>query len=242
MKRLIDIASSLAGLIVLSPILLILMFMIWREDGKSPFYIAPRIGRHGRPFSMIKLRSMVMGADKIGADSTACDDPRITPVGGFVRKYKFDEFMQLWNVLKGDMSLVGPRPNVTSGVELYTNEELKLLDVKPGITDFSSIVFADEGDILEGSEDPDFSYNELIRPWKSRLGLFYIEHQNIILDFRLIILTVMAILSRQKALAKVQVLLLGLGADEVLVDISGRYSPLQPCLPPGASEDISARG
>ena len=112
MKRLLDILAALIGLILLSPVLLIVCFLIWRQDHHSPFYIAPRVGKNEKTFNMVKLRSMVIGADKSGVDSTSAQDPRITPIGNFVRKFKLDELTQLWNVLKGDMSLVGPRPNV----------------------------------------------------------------------------------------------------------------------------------
>ena len=118
---------------------------------------------------------MSISADKNGVNSTSLNDARITPVGHKIRKYKLDEFTQLWNVLIGDMSLVGPRPNVLVDTNLYTKVERKLLTVRPGITDFSSIVFSDEGKILENKKDPNLSYNQFIRPWKSRLGLIYIE-------------------------------------------------------------------
>ena len=176
-KRLVDILASLFGLLITSPILLPVMFLVWKEDKKSPFYIAPRSGRNGTIFKMVKLRSMVVDADKTGVDSTSGNDMRITPIGHKIRRYKLDELVQLWNVLIGDMSLVGPRPNVKTETDLYTDVEKKLLLVRPGITDFSSIVFSDEGEILEGRDNPDLAYNQLIRPWKSRLGLLYIKNQ-----------------------------------------------------------------
>ena len=181
-KRLLDIVISLMGLICFSPILLIVLILVWMGDKKSPFYIPPRVGKKGIIFYMVKLRSMVVNADKLGIDSTSNNDQRITPVGKIIRRYKLDELVQLWNVLKGDMSLVGPRPNVKAEVDLYTDVEKELLSVKPGITDLSSIVFSDEGKILENKEDPDLTYNQLIRPWKSRFGLIYIKHQSILLD------------------------------------------------------------
>ena len=159
MKRAFDFVLSLLGLIVASPVLAVVMFLVWSQDRHSPLYIAPRVGRDGIPFRMVKLRSMVINADKSGVDSTAADDMRITQVGHFIRRYKLDEVMQLWNVFVGDMSLVGPRPNVERDVRLYTTEEKRLLSIRPGITDFSSIVFADEGDILQGRDYPDFAYN-----------------------------------------------------------------------------------
>ena len=157
-----DIIVSFFSLLFISPILLIFMYLVYRQDKHSPFYIAPRVGRNGTMFKMVKLRSMSINADKSGVDSTSLDDVRITTVGHKIRKYKLDEFTQLWNVLIGDMSLVGPRPNVKRDTDLYTHVERKLLSIRPGITDFSSIVFSDEGEILEGKNDPDLSYNQLI--------------------------------------------------------------------------------
>ena len=139
MKRIIDILGSIIGLIIFSPVLLITIFLIWFEDKKSPFFIAKRVGKKGRLFNMIKLRSMVVNAHKTGVESTSENDLRITSVGKLIRKYKLDELSQLWNVLLGDMSLVGPRPNVQNETKMYTKVEKKLLKIKPGITDFSSI-------------------------------------------------------------------------------------------------------
>ena len=159
MKRLFDIFTSFFGLLLMSPILLTFMYLVYRQDKHSPFYIARRVGKDGVAFKMVKIRSMSVNADKSGVDSTSLDDVRITTVGHKIRKYKLDEFTQLWNVLIGEMSLVGPRPNVKRDTDLYTDIEKKLLSVRPGITDFSSIVFSDEGEILEGMKDPDLSYN-----------------------------------------------------------------------------------
>ncbi|MEO8577078.1 MAG: sugar transferase, partial [Gemmatimonadales bacterium] len=174
MKRLLDIMAATLGLVLLSPLLILLGVAIWLQDYHSPFYIANRVGRGERSFRMVKFRSMVVKADKSGVDSTAGDDPRITSLGRFIRRFKLDEIPQLWNVLRGSMSLVGPRPNVERETVLYTPDEKRLLSVRPGITDLASIVFADEGEILQGSDDPDLKYNQVIRPWKSRLGLLYI--------------------------------------------------------------------
>src|SRR5207302_1398110 len=177
------------------------------------------IGRRGRPFRMVKLRSMVVRADRTGVDSTAQGDPRITRVGRVLRRFKLDECPQLWNVLRGDMSMVGPRPQVERDVRLYTAVERQLLDVPPGITDFASIVFADEGGILEGSPDPDLRYNQVIRPWKSQLGLHYIASHTTWLDIRLILATVLNGISRRRALGWVASMLRGTGAESSLVDV-----------------------
>ena len=241
MKRLFDIFISLLGLVILSPVLLTFMYLVYRQDKHSPFYVAPRVGKNGVMFKMLKLRSMSVNADKSGVDSTSVDDIRITPIGHKIRRYKLDEFTQLWNVLIGDMSLVGPRPNVLSDTNLYTDIEKGLLTVRPGITDFSSIVFSDEGDILEGMKDPDLAYNQLIRPWKSRLGLSYIKNQSLFLDFQLILYTVIAIISKQRALAWVAVKLNNLNVDTDTVKISKREMSLHPFPPPGSDKIVSSR-
>ena len=241
MKRVFDILCSLIGLLCLSPLMVPLLYLIWRQDRHSPFYCASRVGKDGVSFTLVKLRSMIVGADKCGVDSTAADDQRITAVGSFVRRYKLDEIPQLFNVLKGEMSLVGPRPNVERDVSLYTEVEHRLLSVRPGITDFSSIVFSDEGEILEGAEDPDLSYNQLIRPWKSRLGLFYIDHQSLLLDVMLIFTTVVAIVSRESALRIIVGLLRRNKASDDLIRIASRRYQLTPFPPPGATEVVKNR-
>jgi Sugar transferases involved in lipopolysaccharide synthesis len=184
---------------------------------------------------------MIVGADKNKVDSTASDDARITKVGSLIRKYKLDELTQLWNVLLGDMSLVGPRPNVQRDVNLYSDIEKKLLTVRPGITDFSSIVFSDEGDILEGESDPDLAYNQLIRPWKSRLGILYIENRNTFLDFRLIFYTLIAILNKERALVGITGELMHISGDEQLITVCKRKEPLYPAIPPGLENIVESR-
>lgn len=240
MKRFIDIVVSLFGLIVLGPILLIFMFLVWLQDRHSPFYLGVRVAKGGGEFKMVKLRSMIVNADKTGVASTSADDRRVTKVGMLIRKYKLDEFTQLWNVLKGDMSLVGPRPQVRQDVNLYTTEEMRMLTVRPGITDLASIVFSDEGDILKGKPDPDLAYNQLIRPWKSRLALFYIDHSSVGLDAKLVLTTVKAILSKPKALASVVKILEDLGAEKQLIEVASRKNPLVPHAPPGTDQIVES--
>lgn len=242
MKRLFDIIFSLSGLIFLSPILIPVMLLVWLQDYHSPFYIAPRVGKDEKLFNMVKLRSMVINADKSGVDSTSASDSRITAVGHFIRRLKLDELSQLWNVLIGDMSLVGPRPNVKRETELYTDVEKKILKMKPGITDFSSIVFSDENNILKDSKDPDLDYNQLIRPWKSRLCLVYAKKQNIVLDSFLILLTIVAIMSRKLALSGINKLLVYYQVEEDIVKIASRKDRLSPYPPPGADSIVTSRG
>lgn len=240
-KRALDVTVSALGLLGSAPVLLPVMYLVWRQDAHSPFYVAERVGKDCEGFHMVKLRSMVVGADRSGVDSTAADDMRITPVGQFIRRYKLDELTQLWNVLRGEMSLVGPRPNVRRETDLYTQEEQRLLSVKPGITDFASIVFSDEGEILEGSQDPDIAYHQLIRPGKNRLGLFYIDHRSLSLDIRLVVLTGIAVVSRPRAIRGVVRILAQLGAEPELLMIARRQSPLVPMPPPGAAEIVTTR-
>lgn len=241
MKRLFDFTAALVGLIVLSPLLLALCMLVWLQDRHSPFYIPNRVGRDEKPYRMFKLRSMVVRADASKVDSTANNDPRITVIGRTIRRCKFDEIPQLWNVLVGDMSLVGPRPNVSRETDLYTREEKKLLSVRPGITDISSIVFADEGSILEGKPDPDLVYNQIIRPYKSRLGLFYIEHSSLALDAWLIMVTLLGAVNRSAALTRLSGLVARRGAPVELIDVVARRVPLRPAPPPGAQDIVQHR-
>ena len=241
MNRVFDIFFSLIGLIVLSPFLITFSILIWLNDFHSPLYIAKRVGKKKKFFKMIKLRTMIKDADKNKVDSTSSDDKRITKIGSIIRKFKLDEFTQLWNVFIGNMSLVGPRPNVPREVNLYTDLELNLLKVKPGITDFASIVFSDEGDILKSSSNPDIDYNQLIRPGKNKLGLFYINKKSIFLDTCIILLTIKAIFNRKKALKLLVKLLRLLGASEDLQRIAERKDKLVPSAPPGSDEIVTSR-
>ena len=241
MKRLLDILISFSALLLFSPLLVTVMFLVWRQDRHSAFYVAPRVGLNQKDFNMVKLRSMIIDADKTGVDSTGSSDQRITPIGKFIRKYKLDELTQLWNVLIGDMSLVGPRPNVRRETDLYTEIEKGLLKVKPGITDFASIVFSDEGDILEDKEDPDLAYNQLIRPWKSRLGLIYIENENFFLDIKIIFYTVISILKRDTSIAWVVSRLASYDSDPQLIEVSRRNNVLYPFPPPGSDVIVGSR-
>lgn len=241
MKRLFDLVASLFGLMIASSILVPIILIVWLTDGNTPFYVAPRVGKDGKIFQMIKLRSMVVNADKTGVDSTSAEDPRITPIGYFIRRYKLDELSQLWNVLKGDMSLVGPRPNVQRETKLYTLTERKLLSVKPGITDPASIVFSDLGEILKNYPDPDLTYNQRVRPWKNRLSLAYIENQSFIRDIQLIFITIIAIFSRHQALHLLNKFLVDINVEPMLLEVSLRKKELHPYPPPGADKIVMSR-
>lgn len=241
MKRALDLAGGLVGLLLSAPLILPCMLLVWLGDRRSPLYIAERVGRGERSFRMVKLRSMVVGADRSGVDSTSASDPRITPVGHFIRRYKLDELAQLVNVVRGEMSLVGPRPNVRRETDLYTTEEKRLLSVRPGITDLASVVFADENDILSESSDPDLDYNQLIRPWKSRLGLAYVDNATVFLDMKIIGLTALGLISRRRALDGVARVLAGMECDQLLVGVARRVDPLLAYPPPGAQDVVRSR-
>jgi lipopolysaccharide/colanic/teichoic acid biosynthesis glycosyltransferase len=239
MKRALDFSAALAALTVLALPLGLIAFAVWIEDGDSPFYRGLRVGKGRRPFRMVKFRSMRRDAWKTGVNSTAAGDPRITCTGRFLRRFKLDEFPQLLNVLTGEMSLAGPRPQVPEDASLYTEEERRLFAVRPGLTDLASIVFADEAEILAGSPDPDLLYNQIIRPWKSRLALAYLDRVSLALDLRVILLTVLSAVSRRRALNGVARLLASWNAEPLLIRAALREAPLLEFPPPGATEVVS---
>lgn len=193
LKRVIDVAVAAALLVASSPVLAAAAVAIWLHDRGSVLYRAVRVGKDGVPFVMFKFRTMVVDAERLGGDSTAADDPRLTPIGIRLRRWKLDELPQFLNVLRGDMSLVGPRPQVAADVAKYTDDERRLLTVLPGITDWSSIRFRNEAEILAGHPDPDFAYDTLIRDDKIRLGLLYVDSRSLRVDLRILCDTVVAV-------------------------------------------------
>ncbi len=194
MIRFFDFILSLVGLVVLAPIFIILA--IWIQiDSKGPvFYKQVRVGQNGIDFGLFKFRSMVVDADKNGLITVGGRDPRITRSGYVIRKYKLDELPQLINVLLGDMSLVGPRPEVRKYVEFYTDEQQKVLSVKPGITDYASIEYMDENEILGKSSDPEKTYIEEIMSEKIKCNMKYIQNKSLVEYFKIIFLTILKII------------------------------------------------
>lgn len=197
-KRSFDAALSTVGLVLISPILLTVAAAIKLTSTGPVFYRGTRVGLNGQPFSMLKFRTMVTDADKIGGSSTPEDDPRVTSVGKKLRRYKLDELPQLLNVLKGEMSFVGPRPQVQWAVDLYTPEERAILAVRPGITDEASLKFSNEAEILKGSADPDKAYIELIHPEKMRLSLEYVRNRSFSQDLSIIGRTARTVIKPQR--------------------------------------------
>ena len=194
MIRFFDFVLSLVGLVILAPVFIVLAVWIKIDSVGPVFYKQIRVGQNGKDFGLFKFRSMVVDADKKGLITVGGRDPRITRSGYFIRKYKLDELPQLINVLVGDMSLVGPRPEVRKYVELYDDEQNKVLSVKPGITDYASIEYMDENEILGKSTDPEKIYIEEIMPEKIKYNMKYIKNRSLIEYFKIIFLTVLKII------------------------------------------------
>ena len=192
--RFFDFILSLVGLVILAPLFIVLSVWIKIDSIGPVFYKQIRVGQNGKDFGLFKFRSMVVDADKKGLITVGGRDPRITRSGYFIRKYKLDELPQLINVLVGDMSLVGPRPEVRKYVDLYTYEQQKVLSVKPGITDYASIEYMDENEILGKSTDPEKTYIEEIMPEKIKYNMKYIKNRSLIEYFKIIFLTVLKII------------------------------------------------
>ena len=193
LKRIFDITLSLFGLIILLPFMLIIAILI-KLDSKGPvFFKQIRVTKNGREFKIFKYRTMRVGSDKY-SQITVGKDNRITKIGAFLRKYKLDEIPQLINVLLGDMSLVGPRPEVPKYVALYTDEQKEILKVRAGITDYASIEFSDENDLLASEEDPEKAYIEKVMPKKIELNKKYISEISMLTDIKIILITIKKIL------------------------------------------------
>lgn len=195
-KRLFDIIFSFIGIVILHPLFILVAISIKLDSSGPIFFRGKRVGCHGKLFKMYKFRTMVVNAEKLGGTSTAENDPRITKVGRFIRKYKIDELPQLINILKGEMSIVGPRPEVEEYTCLYTEEEKIILSVLPGLTDYASIKLINLNKILTRSTDPDKDYKENIRPEKNRLRVEYATNHSLSGDFRIIIQTFMSLWRR----------------------------------------------
>lgn len=191
--RMVDVVLAATMLTLLAPVLLATALLAVFQEGRPILYQAPRVGRHGQIFQMKKFRTMTVGADR-GASSTATTDVRITPLGARLRRHKLDELPQLLNVLKGEMSLVGPRPQIQWAVDAYDDRQRRLLTVRPGITDLASIWFSDEGDRLAGEADADAAYLRLIAPGKTALGLAYVDGRSLRLYMRTLVLTAQSML------------------------------------------------
>ena len=190
MIRIFDILLSILGIIVLVPVLLLVYFVIVLESKGGGFYLQKRVGLNGVDFTLLKFRSMHIDSEKYGLITIGGKDSRITKTGMIIRRFKLDELPQLFNVIKGDMSLVGPRPEVRKYVDLYTSEQLKVLKVRPGITDYASVEYASENELLGAAKNPDKVYVDQIMPDKIRLNMKYIDHQNLKEYFKVIFLTI----------------------------------------------------
>jgi len=198
MIRLFDILFSILGIIILLPVLIIIYILIIAESKGGGFYIQKRVGKDGIDFNLLKFRSMHVGSDRQGLITVRAIDARMTRMGVFIRRFKLDELPQLFNVLIGDMSLVGPRPELRAFVALYNSEQLEVLSVRPGITDYASIEYVDENSILGSAIDPEKVYVEQIMPDKIRLNMRYIQNQNVKEYFHIIFVTIWHIVKKNK--------------------------------------------
>lgn len=187
-KRLTDIVLSAVAIVIFTPVMLLIALLIKTGSPGPVFYRGERAGKDGKVFRILKFRSMVVDAERKGGFSTAIDDPRLTGVGRFLRKHKLDELPQFFNVLAGDMSLVGPRPQVLFYTNKYTGDERLILAVKPGITDLASLYFVDMDAVL-GSGDVDARYLAEVEPVKNRLRIRYVKEQSYLLDLRILVET-----------------------------------------------------
>jgi lipopolysaccharide/colanic/teichoic acid biosynthesis glycosyltransferase len=196
MIRFFDVVFSVLGIVFLSPLLVLVYIMIVMESKGGGFYTQERVGLNGIDFKLIKFRSMAVGSDKKGLITIGGNDARITKTGLFIRKFKIDELPQLFNVLIGNMSLVGPRPEVRKYVDFYTSEQQEVLNIKPGITDYASIEYANENEILGAASEPDKVYIQEIMPAKIKLNMIYIYNKSIKEYFKIIFLTFYKIVSK----------------------------------------------
>lgn len=194
--RLADLILSAFGLILLSPFLLCLIVIIKLTSSGPVLYVQNRVGKHNKDFQLFKFRTMYVGSDSKGLLTIGAKDNRVTPIGQFLRKYKIDELPQLINVLKGEMSLVGPRPEVRKYVDMYTPEQMEVLSIAPGITDYASIVYKNENEILAQSSEPEQFYIQTILPEKIRLNFAYLRNRTIVQYFRIIFLTISGIFTK----------------------------------------------
>lgn len=195
-KDVFDFIFGIIGFIVLSPILVIISFLVISTSKGPAFFKQDRVGKNGRIFGIYKFRTMITNAEEVGLKLTVGDDPRITKVGKILRKYKLDELAQIINIVIGDMSFVGPRPEVPKYVSMYTPEQRRVLTVKPGVTDLASIKFRNENELLGQSEDPERTYIEKIMPEKLRINLEYVDNISLLNDIRLIFKTVKEVFFR----------------------------------------------
>lgn len=196
MKRLLDIIICFIASLLLAPVWIILPLLIVIDSTGNPFYVQKRVGRDSKDFNLLKFRTMYAGTDKKGLLTVGDNDRRITRIGYFLRKYKLDELPQLFNIIKGDMSIVGPRPEVRKYVQLYNEHQRNVLKVRPGLTDYASIEYIAESELLAQSDNPEYTYIQDIMPKKIELNLKYIENQSLRLDFELIVKTLLKIIGK----------------------------------------------
>ncbi len=216
LKRFFDIVVGFIGLVITGPVILMAALLVFAQDRQAPFYLAERLGRVGHPFRMVKLRSMHVGADRAGIDVVGARDPRVTRLGWFLRDYKIDELPQFWNIIIGDMSLVGPRPDTPAHIAVLSPEEREVLNAKPGLTDLASIVYSRLAELFSDSDDLEADYILRMRPLKAALGIWYVRNWTPFMDILICALTPLALVHYNLAIKGVGLLLAYYGAPEPL--------------------------
>lgn len=238
LKNLFDYLLAFLLITILAIPTVIILIFVYKQDFNNPIYISKRVKKNNEIFSLLKIRSMKISNEKNVITSTSYNDPRISKIGYAIRRYKIDEIPQLINIVKNEMSFVGPRPNVFEEVNLYTDQEKKLLNVKPGITDYASIIFSDESEILKNSTNPNLDYNLLIRPWKSLIGIYYVENRNFFMDIEILFLTFFSLLNKDFTTSYISKKLL----KHDFETYSKLFNPnrvLKPLPPPGSTKLVS---
>jgi len=238
-KRFIDAIAASFLLVVFTPLIGICAFIIWLQDGNSPIFCQTRCGKHRTKITIFKLRSMTLSVNDSGIGTTSENDGRITKFGSLIRKLKIDELPQLMNVIYGDLSLVGPRPQTVAEANLYTEVEEEIFNAKPGMTDLASVVFSDLNTIVASAADPNVAYHQLVRPWKSRLALLYVQKSSLKLDICILGLTAICIFSSRFAARLASQLLGVIHAETDLTNFTKRDQPLTPQPPPGSATIIT---
>ena len=238
LKNIFDYLLAFLLIVILFIPTIIILIIVYKEDFKNPIYFSKRVKKNNKIFSLLKIRSMKILNQKNVVTSTSYNDPRISKIGSIIRRYKIDEIPQLINIINNEMSFVGPRPNVVEEVKLYTNHEKKLLNVKPGITDYASIIFSDESEILKNSSNPNLDYNLLIRPWKSLIGIYYVENRSFFMDIEILFLTLFSLFDRVLVTRYISKKLLKYDFETY----SKLFTPtreLKPLPPPGSNKLVS---
>ena len=237
-KAVLDRTAAAVAIVVLMPVIALALAVTWAVDRRNPVYVSLRAGRNGVPFRMLKIRTMIVTDGRSGQMTTAADDPRLTGLGRLLRGCKIDELLQLVNIVRGEMSVVGPRPQVLPEVATYTRRSAACWAWRPVSPISPPSYLWDLAEIVRAKPDAHLAYQQLVRPWKSRLGLFYVRHSSVPLDVLIVLATLCRMVHRPAGLALVVWTLRAWGAQQELIAVARRSEPLKPTPPPGAARVV----